>query len=147
LRIDDGEAPWFDRSVLDRDGFFPTGDVGAIDQHGCLHVVDRRTDLIVSGGENVYPAEVEQLLERCPGIVAACVFGVDDEEWGQVVAAALVSSQGSLDEATLRGHLATLAPYKRPRDVTYLDALPVLPNGKVDRMRCRELLAARRLGQ
>ncbi|HET9025442.1 MAG TPA: AMP-binding protein, partial [Burkholderiaceae bacterium] len=75
-----GAAAWFD-----------TGDIGVFDARGCLHVRARRADLIVSGGENVYPAEVERVLEACHGIRAAAVFGVPDETWGEVVAAAFVA--------------------------------------------------------
>jgi o-succinylbenzoate---CoA ligase len=139
LRIE-REAPRFDRTAIRRDGFFATGDLGTFDDSGCLHVLDRRTDLIVSGGENVYPAEVEQVLERCPGIVAACVFGVEDLEWGQVVAAALVAPLGLPDDAVLRELLEALAAFKRPRRIVLLDELPLLANGKVNRSRCRELV-------
>src|SRR5690606_8955190 len=82
-------------SPFDAEGWFETGDLGRIDQAGRLHVLARRRDLIVTGGENVYPAEVESALERLPGVRAACVFGVCDETWGQRVVAAVV-----LDEAT-----------------------------------------------
>jgi acyl-CoA synthetase (AMP-forming)/AMP-acid ligase II len=97
---------------------------------------------VITGGENVYPAEVEQVLESCPGVEAACVFGIDDDEWGQVVAAALVAGPGRLDEDALRRHLEALAPFKRPRKVFFAGELPLLPNGKVDRRRCREMLRA-----
>lgn len=120
-------------------GWFPTGDIGRLDERGRLHVLSRRTDLIVTGGENVYPAEVEQALEARPGVRAACVFGVPDEVWGQRVAAALVLEEG-VDLAEVAAglanlaNLADLAAYKRPRLFARVPALCYLPGGaKLDR--------------
>src|SRR5262249_54575292 len=75
--------------AVDAEGFFDTGDLGALDEEGRLHVYARRTDLIVTGGENVYPVEVEQSLEALPGVHRAMVFGVPDVHWGQLVACAV----------------------------------------------------------
>lgn len=129
---------------LTPDGFFATGDLGHLDAQGRLHVLSRRTDLIVTGGENVYPVEVEQALERCPGVAAACVVGVPDAEWGQLVVAAVVARDRppSLDE--LRRELRDrLAAYKHPRRLVLLPALPLNPTGKLDRAAvARAVLAA-----
>lgn len=115
-------------------GWFQTGDRGRLDEEGRLHVLGRRVDRIVTGGENVDPAEVEQALEALPGVVGACVFGVPDEEWGEVVAAALVVEAGSAAvREGLPGLETRLAPFKRPRRATILDALPTNATGKVDR--------------
>jgi O-succinylbenzoic acid--CoA ligase len=123
-----GEPP------LDPEAWFDTGDIGQFDAGGCLHVRARRADLIVSGGENVYPAEVERVLEACHGIRAAAVFGVPDETWGQIVAAAFVvdGAPPSDDELTafLEHHLAK---HKRPRRVAFVERLPQTPAGKLDR--------------
>jgi O-succinylbenzoic acid--CoA ligase len=118
--------------------WFDTGDLGAFDAHGCLHVHARRADLIVTGGENVYPAEVEAVLEACPGIAAAGVFGLPDETWGQIVVAALVTDAGTpgelFDESVLKAHiLARLAAHKRPRRIGFVKQLPQTPAGKLDR--------------
>lgn len=122
-----GEPP------LAADAWFDTADLGRLDERGCLHVLGRSTELIVSGGENVYPAEVERVLEACPGIEAAGVFGVADETWGQIVAAALVASTPPTDEA-LGEHLATrLAAHKRPRCICFVPQLPATGAGKLDR--------------
>lgn len=122
---------------LTADGWFATGDLGRLDADGSLHVLARRTDLIVTGGENVYPIEVEQALERCPGVLSACVFGVADEAWGQRVAAALVLAPDADAGAVFRGVralvLGQLAPHKRPRLVAQVDALAVTGAGKLDR--------------
>jgi o-succinylbenzoate---CoA ligase len=123
-----GEPP------LPAGAWFDTGDLGEIDARGCLHVHARRTDLVVTGGENVYPAEVEHVLEACPGIAAAGVFGVADETWGQIVAAALVADGAPPADAALAACLAAhLAPFKRPRRICFVDRLPQTPAGKLDR--------------
>ncbi len=114
--------------------WFDTGDIGEIDARGCVHVHARRTDLIVTGGENVYPAEVERALEAMPGIRAAGVFGVASDEWGQEVAAALVASAAPPRDFDLALHVvARLAPHKRPRHVCYVSELPHSAGGKLDR--------------
>ncbi|MNY05008.1 2-succinylbenzoate--CoA ligase [compost metagenome] len=116
------------------DGWLRTGDDGYLDAHGCLHVLARRTDLIVSGGENVYPSEIEQALERHPGVAEAAVVGAPDPTWGQVPVAFVVLRDPGLSVSALRAQLAQgLARFKLPRDITVLDALPRLGSGKIDR--------------
>jgi O-succinylbenzoic acid--CoA ligase len=142
LRIVDGRiqlrgpmrmAGYLGEPPLAADAWFDTGDLGAIDAQGCLHVLGRSTELIVTGGDNVYPAEVERVLETCPGVDAAGVFGVADETWGQIVAAALVAPSPPSD-ATLSEFLANrLAAHKRPRMICFVPRLPVTPAGKLDR--------------
>lgn len=118
-------------SPFDDRGFYDTGDFGRLDQGGHLHLLGRRSDLIVTGGENVYPREVELVLERVPGVEAACVFGVPDPQWGAVVAAALV---GAASETELASHLDRyLARYKQPRLVAWREALALSGTGKLDR--------------
>lgn len=126
--------------------YFDTGDLGFVDESGALHVLSRRSDLIVTGGENVYPAEVEGALLSCPGVAAALVFGVADARWGALVAAAVVSSEPAPSPASL-SQLAKivgerLAPFKRPRLWCQVAALPQLPNGKPDRRQAAEQFAA-----
>ncbi len=120
--------------------WFDTGDLGRFDDAGCLHILARRADLIITGGENVYPAEVERELESCPGIAAAAVFGIRDEVWGETVAAALVPDPARPpDDAMLAAWIETrLASHKRPRLFGYVRELPQTPAGKLD----REALAA-----
>jgi long-chain acyl-CoA synthetase len=91
---------------IDADGWFRSGDAGYLDADGYLYIHDRVKDMIISGGENVYPAEVERVLEACPGVQAAAVFGLPDETWGQTVAAALVAGPQPPDDETLAEHLA-----------------------------------------
>ncbi len=123
-----GEPP------IEPDAWFDTGDLGEFDADGFLHLRARRADLIVSGGENVYPAEVERVLEGCPGVQAAGVFGLADETWGQVVAAALVTGPRSPGDDELIDYLAArLAPHKRPRWIGVVQSLPFTQAGKLDR--------------
>ena len=119
---------------LTEDGFFVTGDLGQLDAQGRLHILARRTDLIVSGGENIYPVEVEQALERCPGVAAAGVVGVPDAEWGQQVVAAVVAAARPPSLSELRQALRDrLAAYKHPRRLVLVPALPLNATGKLDR--------------
>lgn len=121
-------------------GWFDTGDLGAIDEAGRVHVFGRSDEMLVTGGENVSPREVETEIERFPGVRAACVFGIPDETWGDVLAAAIVVDGEALDRAALAAHLAaSLAPHKRPRRIARLDRLPLSSTGKIDRERTRSL--------
>ncbi|MEZ4407908.1 MAG: AMP-binding protein [Polyangiales bacterium] len=118
--------------------WFDTGDLGWIDDGGALHVAARRTDLIVTGGENVYPAEVEAALTAHPEVAAAMVFGAPDDVWGQSVQAAVVAREGAVtDDAWREGLYAFvsegLAGFKRPKGLAVVEALPTLSNGKPDR--------------
>jgi fatty-acyl-CoA synthase len=110
-----------------------SGDVGHLDAEGRLFVDGRDDDMIVSGGENVFPGEVEDLLLRHPAIADAAVLGVDDERFGQRLRAVVVRRPGAaLTEDEVRAHVkARLAGYKVPRDVEFRDGLPRTTTGKV----------------
>jgi O-succinylbenzoic acid--CoA ligase len=125
---------------FDRDGWFHTGDIGRLHLDGRLEVLDRRDDLIVSGGENIYPAEVEAALAALPEVAAAAVVGVPHPDWGMVPAAAVVPRTGAgVDPARLEQQLAAhLARYKIPKQWTVVDALPLTANGKVRRAEVRD---------
>jgi O-succinylbenzoic acid--CoA ligase len=118
-----------------RDGWLHTGDVGFLDVAGGLHVLDRRDDLIVSGGENVYPAEVEAVLLEHPSVAEVGVAGVSDADLGARVAAWIVVKDGSaIDARALSEHCAArLAGYKRPRDFRFVKTLPRTAAGKLQR--------------
>jgi O-succinylbenzoic acid--CoA ligase len=119
---------------FDAEGFFHTDDLGRLDAEGRLHVLGRRSDRIVTGGENVYPAEVEAVLERCPGVGAACVFGVADDAWGEIVVVAIVPSDDRVADAALANFVRTnLAAHRRPRRVAHVAELAATPAGKLDR--------------
>jgi O-succinylbenzoic acid--CoA ligase len=138
-------AGYLGEPELDRQAWFDTGDLGAIDARGCLHVNARRADLIISGGENVDPVEVERVLEGCAGVAAAGVFGMADDTWGQTVAAALVVDAPPPTDTAIVAHLvAQLAPYKRPRHVCFVRALPQSAAGKLDRQALASMAGALR---
>jgi o-succinylbenzoate---CoA ligase len=118
----------------DGEGWLRTGDLGVIDEHGRLHVTGRKADTIVSGGENVAPAEVEAVLEAHPQVLEAAVVGRPDDKWGEAVTAWVVARPGiELDFASLMAHCARmLAPYKAPKDYMLTDEpLPRTPSGKL----------------
>jgi len=115
------------------DGHMATGDVGRLDEQGRLFVEGRADNMIVSGGENVYPEEVETTLEGHDSVKEAAVIGVDDEEWGQRLKAFVVS-EGQVSEDDLKSHIKeNLAKFKVPREIEFLDELPRKPQGKVDK--------------
>ncbi|MCS6901258.1 MAG: AMP-binding protein [Myxococcales bacterium] len=124
-------------------GWLDTGDLGSLDSQGRLHVHARRTDLIITGGENVYPAEIEGWLTVQPGVAEAMVFGVPDPVWGQIVAAAVVPGPGFQLER-LRGAAAEgLAVHKRPKRWAVVEALPLGSTGKPLRRLALEHFAER----
>lgn len=126
---------------VDVDGFYATGDLGEIDGEGRLAIHARRTDLVVTGGENVYPREVELLVEEIDGVREAAVFGVPDETWGQIVALAVVIEPGGPDLATIVARLKErTAPHKRPRLGAVVEALPTNTLGKLVRPRLSEIV-------
>ncbi len=120
-----------------------TGDVGHFDAAGRLFIDGRDDDMIVSGGENLFPGEVEELLITHPAIDETSVIGVDDPEFGKRLAAFVVLKPGSsLSADDVREFVKdNLARYKVPRDVLFLDALPRTPTGKVLKRQLRELYA------
>ncbi len=126
----------------DADGWFDTGDVGELDAEGRLFVHARRTDLILTGGENVYPAEVEQAIEAEPGVRRAVVFGVADPRWGQLVAAAVELDDPTRLHAVIAAVAARVAPHKRPRLAVAVDRVVLGPTGKVDRRGARDRYAS-----
>jgi acyl-CoA synthetase (AMP-forming)/AMP-acid ligase II len=125
------------------DGWIFTGDLGSIDPQGFVRVTERRTDLIVSGGMNVYPSEVEQCIKQLAGVLDAGVVGVPHERWGQAVVAAVVVADDGPDEAAIVAHCrANLASYKKPNRVVFVDELPYTPTLKLSRATLRDQLAA-----
>jgi o-succinylbenzoate---CoA ligase len=119
-----------------------TADLGFVDEHGHLHVVGRADDVIISGGENVHPGEVERVLAATSGVRGAAAFGVADAHWGQAVAAALVVDAGFDLAGARRYWHASLPPHARPRRIVLVDALPCLASGKLDRRRLGSLTTA-----
>jgi acyl-CoA synthetase (AMP-forming)/AMP-acid ligase II len=118
-----------------RDGWVHSGDVGTWDEDGYVYIVDRKKSMIICGGENIFPAEVERALSNHPEISEVVVVGVADATWGELVKAVVVRRPGSaLDAAAVTTFAENhLGSYKKPRIVQFVDALPVTPTGKVDR--------------
>jgi long-chain acyl-CoA synthetase len=116
-----------------RDGWFRTGDVARRDEDGYYYIVDRKKDLIIRGGYNVYPREIEEVLYEHPSVAEAAVIGVPDESLGEEVAAAVALKPGaSVSPEELREHVKKqVAGYKYPRRVWLVDALPKGPTGKI----------------
>lgn len=115
-----------------------TADLGFVED-GALYVSGRADDVIISGGRNVHPAEVEAVLSATPGVRSACAFGIPDERWGQIVGAA-IAADASFDRAAAAAHWhERLPPHARPRRLAMATALPLLPGGKVDRRACSAL--------
>jgi acyl-CoA synthetase (AMP-forming)/AMP-acid ligase II len=122
-----------------RDGWCHTGDVGRFDHRGLLYLVDRKKDIIITGGENVYSPEVEEILSGLEGVAACAVVGAPDEKWGEAVCAVVVPTPGVVLtlQAVQDFVRSSLAGYKVPRRLVIVDELPVLASGKVDKKRLR----------
>ncbi|WIM87069.1 long-chain-fatty-acid--CoA ligase FadD2 [Candidatus Mycobacterium wuenschmannii] len=123
------------------DGLLSSGDVGYFDEHGLLYISGRDDEMIVSGGENVFPAEVEDCINALPDVVEATAIGVEDKEWGHRLRAFVVKKDNaSLDEDAVKKHVKDqLAKYKVPREVIFLDELPRNPTGKILKRELREI--------
>jgi acyl-CoA synthetase (AMP-forming)/AMP-acid ligase II len=138
---------WRDPAASDaalEGGWLHTGDVGRIDDRGYLHVVDRKKDIIITGGENVSSREVEDALGTHPAVAAVAVIGLADDTWGERVVAAVVpvdpAAPPTLED--LRSHIADLAGFKHPRAVIVIEALPTNASGKVDKVALRARVGA-----
>ena len=118
-----------------RNGWVHSGDIGTWDEDGYVFIVDRKKSMIICGGENIFPAEVERALSNHPEISEVVVVGVANPTWGELVKALVVRRPGSkLDAAEVTAYAERqLGSYKKPRLVEFVDALPVTPTGKVDR--------------
>ena len=135
-----GDPEGGDRKGLDAEGWMHTGDVAVRDDDGFLTIVDRLHDMMVSGGFNVYPREVEDALSSHPSVLESAVVGLPDDEWGERIHAVVVLREGAeADEAALAAHVAALtAPYKKPRSFAFVPELPKNASGKVLRRALRK---------
>ena len=131
-------APDLTAEVL-KDGRYHTGDLARVDEEGFVYIVDRKKDMVISGGFNVYPSEVEAVLYEHGAVQDACVFAIPDDKWGEAVAAHIVLKQGqTADDAGLNDAINSfcaerLGGFKRPRHIEFVQQLPKNPNGKVMR--------------
>jgi indoleacetate---CoA ligase len=137
------DAPEATNEAL-RGGWYHSGDLGHLDEEGYLHVVARKHDTIISGGENIYPAEIENILLECPAILEACVVGRTDERWGEAaVAAVVLKPDARMSEADVFALLAgRIARYKHPREVRFIAAMPRTALGKIKRDDLRAAIAS-----
>jgi long-chain acyl-CoA synthetase len=125
--------------VMTRDGFFRTGDIGRVDERGYFRIVDRKKDMILVSGFNVYPNEIEDLISTLPGVLECAAFGVPDAKAGEAVKLVVVKKDPGLSEADIRNFCeANLSGYKRPRSIEFREQLPKSPIGKVLRRELRE---------
>jgi long-chain acyl-CoA synthetase len=131
--------------TFDDEGLFSVGDMGYLDEEGYLFITDRKSDMVISGGVNIYPREVENCLYEHPGVTDCAVFGVPDDRWGEVLLAVVQPSAGGklTEDDVVSWCREHLADYKRPRHVELVDELPRDPNGKVVKRRLREEWLAR----
>ena len=134
------KLPEATQSTMDADGWIATGDVGYMDEDGYVYMYDRAKDMIISGGENVYPAEVESGIYGHPDVLEVAVIGVPDEKWGEAVKAVCVPKPGHTIDADsiIQWARERLAGFKVPKSVDVIDALPRNPSGKILRRQLRE---------
>ncbi len=128
-----------------RGQWFTVGDAGYLDEDGYLYLTDRKSDMVISGGVNIYPREIEDSLHQHPDVVDCAVLGVPDDRWGEILYAVVQPRAGaSLDaDGVITWCRENLADYKRPRVVEFVDELPRDPNGKVRKPKLREAWLAR----
>ena len=127
-----------------RGGWLHTGDLGALDAQGFLTLLDRAKDLIISGGSNIYPREIEDVLLEHPSVAEAAVIGVPDPEWGESVMALIVARYGGIDIRELEAIcLKRIARFKRPKHGVFVDSLPKNSAGKVFKRELRRGLRPR----
>jgi len=140
--VDDPEST---AEVNDADGWLHTGDGGHLDEDGYLFLTDRVKDMIISGGENVFPIEVESVIAELDGVDTVAVVGTPDPHWGErVVAVITVRAGARLDPADVIAQCRTrLAGYKCPKDVRFVDDLPKTPSGKILKREIRDTLTTR----
>ncbi len=127
-------------AAVDERGYFHTGDVARYDSEGYFYIVDRKKDMFISGGENVYPAEIEKVIYQNPAVHMCAVIGLPDPKWGEVGKACVVLKPGNIvSEAELLEFMsARLAKYKVPKSVAFLEALPISAAGKILKRELRE---------
>src|SRR5207247_6520647 len=126
-------------NVTTRDGAFKTGDIGIMDEHGFFKIVDRKKDMILVSGFNVYPNEVEDVVTQMPGVLECAAVGVADAKAGEAVKLVIVRSDSNVTEAQVRAYCeANLTGYKRPKIVEFRTDLPKTPVGKILRRELRD---------
>lgn len=132
--------PEASQAAVDERGYFHTGDVAQYDDEGYFYIVDRKKDMFISGGENVYPAEIEKVLYQHPAVHMCAVIGLPDPKWGEVGKACVVlkPNQTASEEVLIKFMTERLAKYKVPKSVSFMDALPISAAGKILKRELRE---------
>ena len=128
------------KTAVDERGYFHTGDAAYFDDEGYFYIVDRKKDMFISGGENVYPAEIEKVLYQHPAVHMCAVIGLPDSKWGEVGKACVVlkPGQSTTEDELLKFMTERLAKYKVPKSVTFMDALPISAAGKILKRELRD---------
>ncbi len=128
------------RAALERNGLWAVGDMGYVDEDGYLYIADRKSDMVISGGVNIYPAEIEAVLMTMPGVADCAVFGIPDAEFGEALVAAIQKREGfDLNASQVQLFLRDrISNYKIPQTVTFLDTLPREDSGKIFKRKLRE---------
>lgn len=130
--------PELTKEIL-KDGWFYTGDIGKMDSEGYLYVLDRKKDMIVTGGMNVYSSEVENVIQKHEDVREVAVIGVPDDDWGEKVMAYIIPNTASIDIEALKEYCDEhLSKYKKPKLFKIVDSLPLTKFGKVDKKKLRE---------
>ena len=138
------DAPEATAAAIDANGWYHTGDLASLDEGGCLRIEGRIKDMIIRGGENIYPREIEEILFSHPAVAEAAVIGVPDQKWGEVVAAyvRLVPGQPAPAPEELRAYCRDrLAPYKTPLHWVFVDEFPMTASGKIQKFKLKERFA------
>lgn len=125
------------------DGFFKTGDVASLDEEGYVSIVGRSKDLVITGGLNVYPKEIEAVIDKVEGVKESAVIGIPDSDFGEAVTAIVVKGDDSLTESQIRPELEKLASFKRPKQIFFVDELPRNTMGKVQKNLLRDQFAVK----
>jgi fatty-acyl-CoA synthase/long-chain acyl-CoA synthetase len=120
------------------DGWLRTGDIARRDEAGYVYLLDRESDMIISGGMNVYTTEVEDVLAECPGVREVAVVGIPDDDWGEAVHAVIVGDECLEATEVISFADDRLADYKKPKSVEFIDEIPTTPYGKMDKKAVRE---------
>ena len=126
-----------------RDGWLYTGDLAVIDSEGYINIVDRKKDMIITGGENVYSVEVENVLYAHPSVLEAAVIGVPDPKWGEAIKAFIVLKPDSIlnEKETIKYCRDNLAGYKTPKSVDFINELPKTGSGKISKRKIKEIIS------
>jgi acyl-CoA synthetase (AMP-forming)/AMP-acid ligase II len=142
------DAPEATAEAIDAEGWYHTGDLASMDGDGYLRIEGRVKDMIIRGGENIYPREIEDVLFEHAAVAEAAVVGVPDERWGETVAAFIRTApgRGQPTEEELRAHCREhLAPFKTPLHWVFVEEFPLTPSGKIQKFRLREDFASRQI--